>query len=118
MSSDLSSTSFIRQALQVPHELPGKVFGIMDGFLQGAAPNDAVKLFDNLSTFATDTLINKVTPNRLIEFSNHRAIESLVRKSALGHMAVAATKVKYDLRGLAVQARADIAEKFELELMR
>jgi len=114
----LTPASYIRRSLNVPHELPGRVFGLLDGFAGGAAPADAVRLFGDLAGFESPLVPSLKTASRRIEAANHDAIGKLVRRYALGHMAVATTKVDYTGRRGAIQARADIAELFDMEMRR
>jgi DNA circularisation protein N-terminus len=112
----ISPTSFIASAINIPHELPGRVFGLMDGFSVGAVPSDAFELFGGLAEFESPFLLGAKTVNRQIEAVNHGAIEKLVRRSALGSMAVAATRMDYKTRRQGIAARAQIAEMFDVEM--
>lgn len=111
-------TSFIAQESTVADTgIASRVFGLLQTLRVGTEAIDAAPALAILADFETsDAPVPLTTLNRKREAQNRETLLSLFRRSALVQWAVAVTQRDFDNRRQAINARAQVAERFEAEL--
>lgn len=99
-----------------PPALADRLGSVVEAMREAAAPNDVVTGFVPMTepADAVDRIGN--TPSRRVQMANAMAISLSLRVIALSQWAVAITEIDYSDRRSAIQARADVAERFDAVL--
>lgn len=93
-----------------------RIGALVAGLRDAAGPADAVTLFVPLTEPAAPDGVIPQTPSRRIQLANSAALALTLQLTALAEWAVAVTEIDYRDRRAAIQARADLAERFDAAL--
>jgi len=113
-----AADSFVTQQRgdEATAELAERIAGVVGGMRESASANDvAVALAPLTEPASPDTVVAR-TLSRRIQVANSTAIALALRLTALAQWAVAVTDIEYRDRRTAIQARADLAERFDAAL--
>lgn len=91
---------------------------IVAGIREAADPDDIVTAYVPLIEYQAGTAESAITDSRRRELANAEALSLALRAEALGQYAGAIVSRRYTDRRQAIQARADVAERFDAELAR
>jgi hypothetical protein len=99
-------------------DLVTSIADVLDGLRSASAPDEFVTGVEPLITFGAPSQGQLLTAGRRQEAQNSEAVALAVRAEAIGQYAAAVVSRRYPDRRAAIQARADVGERFNAELER